>query len=448
MLTSFLLTYALFSSFIRDRLHLAEPPLATLCGILTGPRCLHFIDPKHWFNVEDSSEEVARIVTGLQVFTIGIELPTRWLRTKYRSLLMMLGPVMLFSYLSTAVIVYFVLRTTFETAFIISACLAPTDPVLAASVLGNSRFSQRVPQRIKDLIAAESGGNDGVSFPFLFLPAYLLMKASTGAALKDWVLITILYKCILGLLVGSIIGAGSNRLLRYCVERAMMRPEAFLSYSLLLALFSLGVGTMLGVDDFLCAFGAGVGFSYDGFFKKRTEESHLPTIIDLVLNSSFFIYFGAIIPWHQFDKHGLTIVRLIILSFLILCLRRIPILAGVYKFIPEIKSIREALFVGHMGPMGVGAIFLAASVSRELQEEFSERSKGKAVREALHLVQPVVNFVVFSSIMVHGLSVGFIAFYGHLTRDEDSRADVPGAERGLLEGFDNSDYGSASSLEA
>jgi NhaP-type Na+/H+ or K+/H+ antiporter len=36
---------------------------------------------------------------------------------------------------------------------IIGACLSPTDLVLAASVLAKSRFSDRVPSRIKNLSA-------------------------------------------------------------------------------------------------------------------------------------------------------------------------------------------------------------------------------------------------------------------------------------------------------
>jgi sodium/hydrogen antiporter len=36
---------------------------------------------------------------------------------------------------------------------IIGACLSPTDLVLAASVLAKSRFSDRVPSRIKNVSA-------------------------------------------------------------------------------------------------------------------------------------------------------------------------------------------------------------------------------------------------------------------------------------------------------
>jgi NhaP-type Na+/H+ or K+/H+ antiporter len=46
--TFFLILYALFSLMIRNRLHLSEPPLATVFGIITGPRGLALIRPYEW----------------------------------------------------------------------------------------------------------------------------------------------------------------------------------------------------------------------------------------------------------------------------------------------------------------------------------------------------------------------------------------------------------------
>jgi NhaP-type Na+/H+ or K+/H+ antiporter len=37
ILAGFLIVYALFSELIRNRIHLSEPPLATLVGIAFGP---------------------------------------------------------------------------------------------------------------------------------------------------------------------------------------------------------------------------------------------------------------------------------------------------------------------------------------------------------------------------------------------------------------------------
>ena len=72
---------------------------------------------------------------------------------------------MAFSWLVSAGFLVLIFRTDIATALTVAACLTPTDPVLAASILSNSQFSSRIPKRIKDMLSAESGCNDGISFP-------------------------------------------------------------------------------------------------------------------------------------------------------------------------------------------------------------------------------------------------------------------------------------------
>jgi sodium/hydrogen antiporter len=45
ILSIFLILYTLFASFVRNRLHLSEPPLALLFGIILGPRGLGWLTP-------------------------------------------------------------------------------------------------------------------------------------------------------------------------------------------------------------------------------------------------------------------------------------------------------------------------------------------------------------------------------------------------------------------
>ena len=144
LLSTFLIIYALFSEFIRNRLHISEPPLATLLGIVIGPKGTQTLSPRNQFLDDGFTQEVTRIIVGVQVFAVGIELPKAYLSRHWKSVGMMLGPVMTFSFLITALFVYLILRLPVTTCLIISACLAPTDPVLAASVLAESHFSNRV----------------------------------------------------------------------------------------------------------------------------------------------------------------------------------------------------------------------------------------------------------------------------------------------------------------
>ena len=443
ILSAFLILYALFSSFIRNRLHLSEPPLATVLGIIIGPNALNIVDPRAW-GLEDSiTQELARVVVGVQVFTVGVDLPKAYFNRHWKSVGMLLGPVMVFGWIIVALFVYLLLGTDIPTALIVSACLTPTDPVLAASVLSNSQFSSRVPRRLRHMLSAESGCNDGVSFPFLYAGIFALTAGSAGEGIKEWILETVLWQCVFGLALGAIIGLIANRVLRFSYGNGYIDDSSFFVFYILMAIFSIGVGSTLGSDDFLIAFGAGTGFAWDGWFAKKTAEAHLPNIIDLLLNSSMFVYFGATIPWSRFTPSEATPYvtpgRLTILLLLILLFRRLPIVLALKRFIPDIKTYREALFCGHFGPMGVGALFLAIEARAQLEtgtaRPLPSPPKHSPHESAINIIRPVICFIVLGSTMVHGLSVAAISVGSHYTKEVNERTPLIGGETEGLAGM-------------
>ncbi len=78
----------------------------------------------------------------------------------------------------------------FLSSLAIAACLTPTDPILAAAVVGGKYADKHVPAHIRHLLAAESGCNDGAAFPFLYIALYLIIdNHNVGEAIKDWFLI-------------------------------------------------------------------------------------------------------------------------------------------------------------------------------------------------------------------------------------------------------------------
>ena len=443
ILSIFLILYALFSQFIRNRLHLSEPPLATLVGIAFGPRGAGLLNPQSWGWQDNVTQEASRVIVGVQVFAVGVELPRKYFKRHWKSVAMMLGPVMTFSWLVTALLIFGILGTKFETALIISACLAPTDPVLAASVLNTSRFAGRVPKRLRHILSAESGSNDGISFPFLYVGLLALIEPTAGSAIKEWILATILWQCLLGTLLGLIIGVCANRALRFAYGSAYIASSFFFVFYFLLAILCIGIGSTLGTDDFLVSFGAGTGFAWDGWFASKTKETRLPEILDLMLNSSMFVYFGAIIPWSQFAPStltpDLTAGKLIGLLVLIILFRRIPIVLALKRFIPDIQTYREALFCGHFGPMGVGAIFLVIEARAQLETETSSPLPHPPLdhprKAAILIIWPVVCFFILGSIMIHGLSVAVISVGSHYSRAKGERAPLIGSEVDGLEGM-------------
>jgi NhaP-type Na+/H+ or K+/H+ antiporter len=447
--TVFLITYALFSQFIRNNLHLSEPPLAVFFGIILGPYVLNWITPKVWGLDDGIMQEVTRLVVGIQCFAVGIELPKYYFNRHWKSVLYFLGPIMTFSWAISALFAYFIFKTSVPTAILIGACLSPTDPVLSASVLSNSRFSERVPARLKNLLSAESACNDGVSFPFLYIGIVAFKySSSAGEAVKEWFLITILWQCIVGIVMGLILGTIANRILRFCDSRQYISESSFVVFYLLLAILSIGIGSTLGSDDFLVAFGAGVGFAHDGWFSKKTRATPFPAIIDMILNSGMFIFFGSIIPFDKFVPQYTTpecgIWQLSLFLVLVILFRRIPVVLAMKRVIPDLHTYREALFCGHFGPVGVGALFLAIEARAQLETGTSipegEPDYSKPLTDkqrAIFLIWPVICFVVLGSTVVYGLSTLVISIAGHFARHEGERAPLLGQETDGLDAMNH-----------
>jgi hypothetical protein len=194
-----------------------------------------------------------------------------------------------------------------------------------------------------------------------------------------------------------------------------------LVFYFVLALFCAGSGSILGVDDLLVGFAAGVGFSNDGWFTQKTEESHVSNVIDLLINLAYFVYFGTIIPWEQFNntEMGLHAWRLVVLAIFVILFRRIPIMLALKPIIPDIKTWREALFAGHFGPIGVGAIFVAMLARGEMEHDRTVPLSKLPPASAEHytliaLVWPIVAFIVVASILVHGSSVAVFTLGKHI----------------------------------
>lgn len=476
-ISTFLIIYALFSLLIRDRLHLSEPPLALLYGVLLGPAALRVLAAPHddnsgWASLttDASTQELTRVVLALQCFAVGIELPARWFRQRRHALsaACLLGPVMTCSWAAASLLARLVFGCGVPAALVLGACLAPTDPVLAASVLGDgARFAARVPRRVRHLLAAESACNDGASFPFLYagLAAFRLTGGGGAAAAREWFLVTVLYQCALGLALGYLVGRFANAALRFSETRGCVSQPSLVVFYLLLALLCVGVGSTLGLDDFLLAFGAGVGFAHDGWFSAKEEEVQgqvsFRNIVDLILNSSVFVYFGSMIPWASFAAPGPSDVlyehisygKLFLFLFAVLLLRRIPAVLVFKRFIPDIKTYTEALFAGHFGPMGVGALFLAIEARAQLETGTSiplpkpETPAGPPYDDrtiAIALIWPVTCFVVLGSTIVHGLSVLVISLASHLGRKDGERAPLLGGYRQGLHGMAHDDDGEGS----
>lgn len=424
ILGGFTSLFMLCSSVIKERLYIGEATVATLCGIIFGPHAANLIDPDSWGNVDIITIEFSRIVLVVQCFAVGVELPKFYMEKHWKSVVFLLVPVMTYGWLVTSLFVWWMVPPlNWLESLVVAACVTATDPVLASSVVGKGKFAKRVPKHLRDLLSAESGCNDGMAFPFVYLSIYLIQdKLNAKDVTFHWIVYTILYECIFGAVYGFLIGYFARHGIKYAEKRDLIDRESFLVFYFVLALFCAGSGSILGVDDLLVGFACGVGFSNDGWFTQKTDESHVSNVIDLLLNLAYFVYFGTIIPWEQYNNTdlGLTAWKLVVIALFVIFFRRIPIMMALKPLIPDIKTWREALFAGHFGPIGVGAIFVAMLARGELEHE-NPVPLGEVPTDPtlphytlFTLVWPIVTFMVISSIIVHGSSVAVFTLGKHI----------------------------------
>lgn len=421
----FSLVFSLVSLFFKDRLFIGESTVAGIFGIIVGPHCLNWFNPLSWGNADSITLEISRILLCLQVFAVSVELPRKYMLKHWLSVTMLLVPIMISGWLIIALFVWILIPgLNFPASLLMGGCITATDPVLAQSVV-SGRFAQKVPGHLRNLLSCESGCNDGLAFPFVFLSLNLLIYPGRGGEIiKNWLCITVLWECIFGSFLGVVIGFLGRKAIKFTESKHLIDRESFLAFYLVLAFMCAGFGSMLGIDDLLVSFFAGVAFAWDGWFATKTRESNVSNVIDVVLNYAYFVYLGSIIPWSEFNKSeiGLDIWRLIILSIVIIFLRRIPAVLLLKPLIPDIKSWHEAMFIGHFGPIGVGAVFACLTAKIQLEESIpheeialqGRKSSRSKYWQTVACLWPITCFAIVTSIVVHGSSVAIFALGRHL----------------------------------
>lgn len=414
ILGGFTSLFMLCSTFIKERLYIGEATVATIVGIIFGPHAANLINPLTWGNTDEITLEFSRLVLVVQCFAVGVELPKYYMEKHWRSVVLLLVPVMTFGWLMTSLFIWWMISPlNWLESLAIAACVTATDPVLASSVVGKGKFAKRVPRHLRDVLSAESGCNDGMAFPFIYLAVYLIeYNLDAQETVYNWFVITILYECVFGAFFGFMIGYIARHGIKFAEKHDLVDRESFLVFYFVLALFCAGSGSILGVDDLLVGFSAGVGFSNDGYYTTKTEESSVSNVIDLLINLAYFVYLGTIIPWEQYNEPsiGTSPWRLVVIAILVLFFRRIPIMLALNWVIPDLKTWREALFAGHFGPIGVGAVYAVILMRSELEHGdpiplASYPASGEPNETVVTVSWPIVTFLIITSIIVHGSSI-------------------------------------------
>lgn len=432
------LFFALCSALVKEKLFFGEATVSAVFGLIVGPHCLDWFNPLDWGNPLYNTLEISRALLCIELVAIGIELPPRHLYHSGGPVFLLLLFAMVIGWLVFAAFVYLLVPGySFAWGLLISACVTATDPVLAQAIIGKSRFaSERVPAHVKNLLTAESACNDGLAVPFVYLALNIIVHTGDSTEIaKNFICITVLYECLFGCLLGAAVGYVASWAVRLAKRYALIDNESSVFFPVTVAFFCAGVSPILGVDDLLASFCAGSAFVWDGWLVRTQAQETFIDSLDVFLNVAYFVYFGSIVPWDQFnDPHiGLNVWRLIVLAIVFLTLRRFPAVLLHYKINPDIRSLKEAIFVGHFGPIGVSGIFACILAISDLESVALKIAHGPVVGDVADNVQfshlintifPLITFLVVVSIIVHGSSAAFIVFSSHLTKKRKGLRNV------------------------
>ncbi|KAK7948310.1 Sodium/hydrogen exchanger family-domain-containing protein [Apiospora aurea] len=416
LLGGFISVFGLVSYLVKENFYLSEALISLLVGVAFSPAAANLIRPLDYArgsqdNLNDITLYFSRLVLGVQLVLAGIQLPSRYLKKEWKPLSILLGLVMTLMWLVTSLLIWaLVPRLPYLHALAVAACVTPTDPVLS-NVIVKGRFADNnVPKELQKIIIAESGANDGLGYPFLFFALYLIKYVGGGShaaaggarqAMGEWFGETWGYTILLSVLYGAVVGKIFLHLLHFAEEKKWVDRESFIVFALSLALFI------------------------------TVPNSTLQPTIDMLLNVAIFMWYGAVCPWSMFlNNDVIPIYRLIPLGILILLFRRPPVILAVQKFLPQVENIRQAIFMGFFGPVGVSGIFYLYITLHFLGTLKVDGQQRKDVAALGEVVEVVVWFVTICSVVIHGLTIPLGKFGVQLPRTISRSLKSPSDEGG------------------
>jgi cell volume regulation protein A len=276
---------------------------------------------------------------------------------------------------------------SWSVAGVLGAALAPTDPAVLFSVLGN----REVGGRVATILEGESGANDPVGIALMIAMLDLVKHGNASS----W---TVLREFSLAMIVGLVVGCvGAYALLQLMRHVSLPNEGLYPLRTLAAAGVIYGVATVAHGSGFLAVFVAGLLIGDERAPHKRDIErfhTSLASIAEVVV----FVALGLTIDLTDLGRDNLWLDGLLLAALLTFVAR--PLVAGAL-LLPAKLRIRERLFVVWGGLKGAVPILLAALALLD------------AVDQA-HRIYGIVFVVVAFSVLVQGTTIPLAARVLHI----------------------------------
>src|SRR6476659_9176315 len=321
----------------------------TAVGLVFGVDALGLVDPAA---TGESIKVLAEATLAVVLFADASRIDLRALRREYTvpARLLMIG-LPLTIVLGAIVASFIFQKLSLTEAVVIAVLLAPTDAALGQAVV----TEPRLPSRIRQGLNVESGLNDGICVPLLFI-ALAVAEADAGSIGDAHAARVVAEQIGFGLCGGVIGGLVTAAAVVVGTRRGLVEPAWLQVVPAAGAVLSYGVATALGGSGFIAAFTAGMIFSA----LRRPDTGEVTYLIDElgdVLNAVTLLVFGAVLLLPTLDDLNWRIAVYAIASLTVVRILPVAIaMIGTGAGRPTVS------FMGWFGPRGLGSIVFALIV--------------------------------------------------------------------------------------
>jgi len=333
-----------------ERTRISGPMVFTIVGLVVGPVGLGWLQPEL---DNQALRTLADITLALVLF---IDAANADLGVVKRTLviprrMLILGLPLTIALGFGAGLVVFDQLSLFAVA-ILATMLAATDAALGKAVITN----KAVPSRIREGLNVESGLNDGICVPILFLFIALALGADTGGSSAAFAIKLVAQEVGIGLVVGLGLTAVGARILKFCWNRGWI-TEIWLQLPVVaLSLACFAVAQTLHGSGYVAAFVGGLLFgSYPTSVKHGLLVGAEGTAETLALVT--WVMFGSAVVGQSLGFFSWQVVVYAVLSLTIV--RMLPMFVSLTG---SGESTTSKLFLGWFGPRGLASIVFAIIV--------------------------------------------------------------------------------------
>ena len=333
-----------------ERTRISGPMIFTVVGLIIGPLGLGWLQPEL---DNDGLRVLADITLALVLFidaaNADLSVVKRSFRIPQRMLVLGLPLTILLGF--GVGLVLFDQLSVFELA-ILATMLAATDAALGKAVITN----KAVPARIREGLNVESGLNDGICVPILFLFIALALGTDTGGSSVAFAIKLVAQEVGIGLVVGLGMAAVGARILKVCYDRDWITHIWMQLPVVALALGSFAVAQSLHGSGYVAAFTGGLLFG-----SYATSEKH-----GLILAAEGTSETMALLTWVVFGSavlgQSLGYFSWQVVVYAVLSLTVVRMLPMFVSLTGSGESTTSKLFLGWFGPRGLASIVFAIIV--------------------------------------------------------------------------------------